>query len=173
MKSTNKIKAGLHGLSQSKAPLWQPALTRSAVLLGMLMMAGYSTVSSAATSAPIVGEVERIIVNDPTDIWSGGIIVAGGTNVIIPKNMVIELPANRNTLQQLFVNAPAACAADTNGDGVPDETGLAKADSCNGSFTGASADILANRTNAGDIIAGFVFLEKSTEIVSGEVTFIN
>jgi len=173
MKSTNEIKAGLQGQSHSKAPVWQPTLTRSAVLLGMLMMAGYSTVSAAATSAPIVGEVQRIIVNDPTDIWSGGIIVAGGTNVIIPRNMVLELPANRLTLQQMFVNAPAACAADNNGDGVPDETGLAKADSCNGSFTGASADILANRTNAGDIIAGFVFLQKSTELVSGVVTFVN
>ena len=132
----------------------------------MLIMAGYSTVSLAATNAPIVGEVQTIIINDPTDIWSGGIIVAGGANVIIPRNMVLELPANRLTLQQLFANAPAACQA-------TGETGLAKADSCNGSFTGASVDILANRTNAGDIIAGFVFLEKSTEIVSGAVTFIN
>jgi len=85
--------------------------------------------------------------------------------VIIPRNMVIDLPANRLTLQELFTNRPSACP--------PEQTGLAKADSCNSSFTGASVSILANRTNNGDVVAGDVFLEKATELVSGIVTFIN
>ena len=141
-------------------------------IIPWLTILGTATPVSAAVNAPIGGEVERIIVDNPTDIWSGGTMVVSGRNIIIPRNMVIELPANRNTLQQLFVNAPAACA-DTNGDGVPDETGLAKGDSCNGSGTGALVDILANKTNAGNIIAGFVFLEKARELVSGFVNFIN
>jgi len=141
-------------------------------IIPWLTILGTATPVSAAVNAPIGGEVERIIVDNPTDIWSGGTMVVSGRNIIIPRNMVIELPANRNTLQQLFVNAPAACA-DTNGDGVPDETGLAKGDSCNGSGTGALVDILANKTNAGNIIAGFVFLEKAGELVSGIVNFVN
>ena len=44
--------------------------------------------------------------------------------MVIPRNLLIDLPANRLTLQQLFAQAPPACLA--NG-----ETGLAKADRCN------------------------------------------
>ncbi len=174
MKSTNKVQASLRGPGHPASPSLHAKLTSSVVLLGGLMLAAHSPLSSGAVSITISGEVERIIVDNPTDTWSSGIMVVGGTNVIIPANMVIDLPANRLTLQQLFVDAPSACAADVNpADGVPDQTGLAKADSCNGSFTGAAVTMLANRTNAGDVVAGDVFLEKATEIVSGIVSFIN
>ena len=174
MKSINKVTACLPGSRNVKAPVWQPKLTRSAVLLGILIMATHSAISSAAVNATISGEVERIIVNNPTDTWSGGIMVVGGVNVIIPRNMVIDLPANRLTLQQFFVNTPSACAAiDVNGDTIPDQTGLAKADSCNGSFTGAAVTILGNRSINGDVIAGEIMLEKSTELVSGIISYIN
>ncbi len=120
---------------------------------------------SAAVLSNISGEVERIIVDNPLDTWSRGTMVVSGRNIIIPRNMVIDLPANRLTLQQLFVNAPSICP--------PDETGLAKADSCNNSGTGAAVTILGNKTNAGDLIAGEVFLEKKAEIVSGTVSYLN
>jgi len=176
MKSRNKINAGLRGSDHSKAlaSVLKLKLTSAAVLLGMVAMATHSTVASAAVSNTIVGEVERIIVDNPTDRWSRGTMVVAGQNVIIPRNMVIDLPANRLTLQEFFVNAPTACAADVSpADGIPDQTGLAKADSCNASFTGATVTMLANRTNNGDIVAGEIMLEKATELVSGIVTFIN
>ena len=173
MNFLNKITAPLQGPGHSETPTWQAKLSYSAVLLGMLIMATHSTVSLAAVNSTIGGEVERIIVDDPTDTWSGGTIVVGGVNVIIPRNMVIDLPANRLTLQQFFVNAPSACTDGPDADTVPDETGLAKADSCNGSFTGAAITMLANRTNNGDIIAGEIMLEKATELVSGTVSFVN
>jgi len=132
-----------------------------------------ATPLNAAVLTNIGGEVERIIVDNPTDTWSRGTMVVSGRNIIIPANMVLDLPANRLTLQQLFVNAPSACAADTNADGIPDQTGLAKGDSCNNSGTGAAVTILGNKTNAGDLIAGDVFLEKKAEIISGVVSFIN
>jgi len=140
----------------------------------MAILASFAVPLNAAVQASLGGEVERIIVDNPTDTWSGGIIVVSGRNIIIPRNMVLELPANRMTLQQMFVNAPSACAAiDVNNDGIPDQTGLAKGDSCNNSGTGASVSILANKTNAGNIIAGDVFLEKKAELVSGVISFIN
>jgi len=120
---------------------------------------------SAAVLSNIGGEVERIIVDDPTDTYSRGTMVVSGRNIIIPANMVIDLPANRLTLQQLIVNAPSACTGS--------ETGLAKGDVCNGSGTGAAVTMLANKTNAGDIIAGEVFLEKAAEVVTGVVSYIN
>jgi hypothetical protein len=133
-----------------------------------------ATSANAAVLSNIGGEVERIIVNDPTDTWSGGIIVVSGRNMIVPRNLVFDLPANRMTLQQFFVNAPAACSADTNpADGIPDETGLAKGDNCNSSGTGAIIGALANKTNAGDIVAGEIMLEKATETVTGIVSYVN
>ena len=138
------------------------------------MLMGCAAQSNAAVLSNIGGEVERIIVDNPTDTWSGGTIVVSGRNIIIPRNMVIDLPANRLTLQQFFVNAPSACAAiDANNDGIPDQTGLAKGDSCNSSGTGAAITALANKTNAGDLIAGEIMLEKKAEVVSGVVTYIN
>ena len=138
------------------------------------MLMGLAAQSNAAVLTNVGGEVERIIVDDPTDRWSRGTIVVSGRNIIIPANNVIDLPANRLTLQELFVNAPSACAADVNpADGIPDETGLAKGDACNGSGTGAAVSMLGNKTNAGDLIAGEVFLEKAGELVSGVVNFVN
>ncbi len=134
---------------------------------------GGVTQANAAVLSNIAGEVERIIVDDPTDTWSRGTIVVSGRNIIIPRNMVIDLPANRLTLQQLFENAPPACTDGPDADTVPDETGLAKGDSCNKSGTGAAVTILGNKTNAGDLIAGEVFLEKAAEIVSGTISYIN
>ena len=53
------------------------------------------------------------------------------------KQLLIDFPANRLTLQQTFVGAPPECVA-------RGESGLAKADACNPSATGA----LAGETNA-------------------------
>jgi len=69
------------------------------------------TTSAAPQTALITGEIERITVTNPADVWSGGTIVVGGQNVIIPRNLLIDLPANRLTLQQLFMGAPASCQA--------------------------------------------------------------
>ncbi len=44
--------------------------------------------------APVSGEIERIFINDRTDPWSGGEIVVGGQIVIIPRNLLMDLPAN-------------------------------------------------------------------------------
>ena len=62
--------------------------------------------AQGAVMAPIVGEIERISLDNPADVWSGGRIVVRGDNVVIPRNLLIDLPANRLTLQQLFAQAP-------------------------------------------------------------------
>src|SRR5678815_5445130 len=65
--------------------------------------------AQTATSAPITGEIERLTLTNPNDVWSGGSIVVGGQNIIIPRNLLMDLPANRLTLNQVFAQAPAAC----------------------------------------------------------------
>ncbi len=125
-----------------------------------------ATARGAPISNLIIGEIERITINNPSDMFSGGKMVVGGQNVILPRNLLIDLPANRLTLKQLFDQAPADCVA-------RGETGLAKADVCNASRVGGIANARANRTNAGDAIAGDLFVQKGTEAISGPVTYIN
>ena len=135
----------------------------------MLLVLGLGWVpnaQAAPTLANIIGEIERITIDNAADHYSGGTIVVGGQIVILPRNLLLDLPANRLTLKQLFDQAPAACV--TNG-----ETGLAKADACNTSGTGAIASMSANRSDFGNVIAGDVLISKGLESVTGFVTFIN
>jgi hypothetical protein len=135
------------------------------VLLSALLITGPTfTAHAVPTQALVTGEIQRITITNPADHWSGGTIVVGGETVIIPRNLLMDLPANRLTLKQLFDQAPAGCAG---------QTGLAKADPCNTTGTGGFATISVNRTNAGNTIAGDVFIEKGKELVVGIVTYIN
>ena len=120
----------------------------------------------AATSVQIDGEISRIALTTPGDYWSGGTIVIAGQYVTVPRNLLIDLPANRLTLWQLIDQAPAACKA-------RGETGLSSTDVCNTRGAGSYAYISANRTNGGNIIAGDMMVEKGQEVVSGIVTYIN
>jgi hypothetical protein len=136
------------------------------LLMIMVCSAWSSLVVAVPVTAPTSGEIEKISINDLNDHWSGGVIVAGGQNIIIPKNLLIDLPANRVTLQQLFTEASVACQ-------TQNETGLAKGDKCNASGTGGLATIQATRINNGNVIAGDVFIEKAAEVVTGQITYIN
>jgi len=148
-----------------KTPTWYIMLV--AVFL-------FTAMGSIAEAAPILvspspasfGEIERITLDDPSDVYSGGVMVCGGIEMILPKNLLIDLPANRLSLQQIFDQAPAACKA--NG-----ESGLAKADKCNVSGSGGIATLSAVRTNAGNVIVGDLFIQKAAEVVTGRVTYIN
>ena len=137
------------------------------IALVLLLVLGWIPNAQAAPKfANILGEIERITLDTPGDHWSGGTIVVGGQIVILPRNLLLDLPANRLTLNQLFEQAPAACLA--NG-----ESGLAKADVCNQSGAGGFAILSANRSDFGNVIAGDVFLQKGQESVTGTVTVVN
>jgi len=144
-------------------------LASSAMLMALfafLLLPTGTAQAQTASAAPITGEIERLTLNSQQDPWSGGVIVVGGQNIIIPRNLLMDLPANRLTLNQVFTQAPPACLQRA-------ESGLAKADICNSSRTGGIATIHANRTSAGNVIAGDVFIQKGIETVKGKVTYIN
>jgi hypothetical protein len=123
-------------------------------------------VGAAPTAAEISGEIERLTLNNATDVYSGGVMIVGGTQVILPKNLLLDLPANRLTLQQLFDQAPAACKA--NG-----ESGLAKSDRCNTMGAGGFATLSGVHSTAGNVIAGDVLIEKGKETAFGVVSYIS
>jgi hypothetical protein len=91
-----------------------------------------------AVTAPIAGEIQSLTLNNPNDHWSGGSMVVGGQNIILPRNLLMDLPANRLTLKQLFDQAPSACL-------LSGESGLAKGANCNGTGLGGIANVAANR----------------------------
>jgi len=144
----------------------RPGLTKLAAALCLSAIGIPATVFGAAFNVPISGEIERVTLTSPGDPWSAGEIVVGGQAVIIPRNLLIDLPANRLTLQQIFAQAPAACLA-------AGQSGLAKADTCNTSGAGGFATMSANRVASGNVIAGDVLIDKGLELVSGVVTYIN
>lgn len=133
-----------------------------AIIIGMWII----QVHAAPVTSPVTGEIQRISINNASDHWSGGTITVGGVVVIIPRNLLIDLPANRVTLQQLYAEAPATCVA-------AGQTGLAKGDSCNTTGMGGIANIAATRSNAGNIIAGDVLIEKGVEAITGVVSYID
>jgi hypothetical protein len=137
----------------------------ASLLLGPVL-AGPGGAAPVATTGLVTGEIERVTLDNPTDVWSGGTIVVGHQNVIVPRNLLMDLPANRMSLQQFFMGAPPSCK--TSG-----ESGVAKADNCNTSGSGGIATIAANRTAGGNVIAGDVFIQKGLDLVSGVVTFMN
>jgi Bacterial Ig domain len=142
------------------------------VLLTVLGLPGFSGVMALAatvplqTMVPIAGEIERITINNAADFWSGGTMTVGGQVIILPRNLLINLPNDYQTLQQLYANAPSVCRA-------TGETGLAKTDKCNGRATGAQVDIKANRTDHGNVIAGQVDVFKALEVINGTITYIS
>lgn len=138
---------------------WQLFL---AIIIGMWM----TQIHAAPVTSPVSGEIQRMSINSPNDHWSGGTITVGGTVVIVPRNLLIDLPANRVTLQQLYAEAPTACVS-------AGQTGLAKGDSCNTTGMGGIATIAATRTNGGNVIAGDVFIEKGVEAITGTVSYID
>ncbi|HEX7770769.1 MAG TPA: hypothetical protein VF435_00010, partial [Pyrinomonadaceae bacterium] len=83
-------------------------LTSSAILLvlfAFLLLPGGTAQAQTASAAPITGEIERLTLNNQQDPWSGGVMVVGGQNIIIPRNLLMDFPANRLTLSQTFAQA--------------------------------------------------------------------
>ena len=140
------------------------------VLIGLGSFLGGLGEAQAATKAIINDAIDRITVDNMADHWSGGTIEVGGQKVIIPKNLLMDMPASRLTLQEFMLQAPGVC-----GSFVPPQSGLARADSpsCNTSGQPGYALIHANRTDAGNIIAGDVFIQKGIDAVEGTVSFID
>ena len=141
--------------------LYKPFVAVTTLALAILSC----NANALPVTAPVIGEIQRITVNS-ADHWSGGTMTIGGIEVIIPRNLLIDLPANRLTLQELFEQAPSTCVAAR-------ETGLAKGDSCNATGAGGIANIAATRSSAGNVIAGDVFIQKGAETITGVVTYID
>ncbi|MDB5220889.1 MAG: hypothetical protein JWO86_8816 [Myxococcaceae bacterium] len=141
-------------------------LTISILALPFLLLAS-GDAKAAATQAPVfLAEIESFKLSPgcSDDFCTATLIVAGET-IILPQNLLIDLPANRLTAKQIFDQAPAECVA-------RGESGLAASDACSGG-RGGLVTLAANRTRCGQVIAGDVYIQKGITALSGDVTYIN
>jgi hypothetical protein len=138
----------------------------AALLQSFLATPASAAVPTVPTQALMTGQIERLSLNNPGDVWSGGTMVLGGQVLTIPANLLIDFPANRLTLQQTFAQAPAACVA-------RGESGLALTDVCNTNGFGGIATVAANRSANGNVIVGDLFIQKGAEILAGVITFMD
>lgn len=127
---------------------------------------GVGDATMGVTGAGVSGEIEFMSVDDMNDPFSSGVMVIAGQAWIIPANLLIDLPANRLTLQQLFMQAPSEALAFG-------ESGLVKGDSSLRGRGGATAHLLGNQMADGRNIAGDVFIQKDVDTISGRVSYIN
>ena len=118
--------------------------------------------ANGETGALLLSHITNIVIDDPTDVWSSGTItLQDGHQVIVPRNLVMDLPANRLTLANFCL-----------GDQVPADELLPGGDTslCG---VGHLASIIANRQGDGRVIAGDVFIDKDDDSIQGTVTLIN
>jgi hypothetical protein len=141
-------------------------LLSSTVIVAAVVLSG-TNANAEATQAPIfLAEIESFSLEPGcTGDYCAATIVAGGERITLPRNLLIDLPANRLTAKQIFAQAPAACLA-------AGESGLAASDTCTGGH-GGFITLAANRTRCGEVIAGDVFIQKGVTAINGDVTFIN
>src|SRR3989449_5225663 len=151
------------GATRRDSRKWGLALFVAA-LVALLMFGWGASVAQAqktpgVTQVTVTGTITLITTDaplSPTDIYQGGTITVGTQQVIIPRNLLLELPANRLTLWQF--------ARLSHVSGFPAEGHTIAA-------------IAANRLPDGRVIAGWVNVLKGTsplgDSLTGRVTFIN
>src|SRR5437660_3843727 len=126
---------------------WGAAPAQAQKTPGVKQVTVIGTITAITTDAPL----------SPTDIFEGGTITVGTQQVIIPRNLLLELPANRLTLWQFARLSTVS--------GFPAEGH-------------SNVTIAANRLPDGRVIAGHVVIHKGTapdpgDTLTGKVTFIN
>ncbi|MFQ5634203.1 MAG: hypothetical protein ACE5G3_02595, partial [Gammaproteobacteria bacterium] len=124
-------------------------------LCALSLLFGATQANARITGALYVGTIADVAVADPADQWSAATMHLTGqqSGILIPANLVMDLPANRLTIQQFCSQEPS---------GNPADCGI-----------GHIAIILANRQNDGTVIAGDVFIHKDDQDRQGVVTEIN
>jgi len=117
--------------------------------------------NTGAVSITIVGPIKAMTVDTPGDPFSSGtisvgtipLLVAGDYVVIIPRNLLIDMPNGDVLTLQQFVAGAKVSGLPIEGHGI--------------------ATIQANKVTDGRVIAGTVNIAKGGDILMGQVTFIN
>jgi beta-lactam-binding protein with PASTA domain len=161
------LRACRHAAASRARHMVRALLAVFALAAGMPGVAQAQPGAQGQTKNTLLGEIENLMITNPTDPWSGGWARIGGQDFVLPRNFLIDLPANRLSLHDLFAQAPPACLA-------LGQSGLARADSCLGGRPGAYASTMnANRLGSGPIVLGEIWIDKGLESLEGVISYIN
>jgi K319-like protein len=120
------------------------------------------------TQFDMTGFLQAATLDPPGDVLSGGTLTVNGQVVVVPRNVVVVMPAAFLSWQQLFAKAPPPYG--------PGQTGLAMADSP-APFVPYEVHVVGNRVanGAGDrYIAGLVSVsQQSLNSGQGYINFID
>src|SRR6476660_9399381 len=112
---------------------------------------------AGAASFDIIGFIDAATVAPEADGFSGGgTVTVNGTQIIVPKNTLLQMPAFALTWQELFATAPAPYG--------PTQSGLAKADTPTPATT-YEIHVQGNRVvrnGTEQYIAGLVFIAQQS-----------
>ena len=79
----------------------------------------------ASSQFDITGFLQAATLNNAADSKSGGTLTVNGHLITVPSNLIVILPANALTWQELFAKAPAPYGLAVGGNG---QSGLAMSD---------------------------------------------
>ncbi|MBX3123030.1 MAG: hypothetical protein KF854_08120 [Nitrospira sp.] len=126
-------------------------------MIGVLVLLGIApprhALSQAVIPFHIVGHIQRLTLDSPADPLSGAKLTVNGVEVVLPKNLVIQLPAAYFTAQQLFDKAQGVSKK-------YGESGLALSDKFP-PLAAFEADVSGNIVN-GLYIAGLVTISQQS-----------
>jgi K319-like protein len=119
---------------------------------------------SVGSQFELNGFIQKTTLSDPTDVFSGGTITVNNHNVIVPRNVIVQMPASTFTWQELFKFAPAPYG--------PTQTGLALADTPQPRTT---FDVFIQGNRIGDqYIAGLLFIaQHSLQTHQGFINYVD
>ena len=124
------MKKNTRSLRQNQGSNW--LWRESIVALLALVMLSWTCTTMAQAQIPalspfaITGFIDQATLNPPGDVLAGGTITVNGQVVIVPRNIIVLMPANALTWQQVFAQAPAPWGipgTTTVGGGVAYNTG--------------------------------------------------
>jgi hypothetical protein len=133
-----------------------------------LFVSAAAVMAQAQSTQPgtlILGEIERLTVDDLRDRSSGGSIVVSGKQITIPGSLLIGLPKGRLTIRDLVLDGPDQCKSLD-----PPESGLALSDACRNDGSPGLVRVVANRTPSGDLVASLVMVQKDSARTLARIT---
>lgn len=144
-------------LQRSLYPVPVLGILISSIALAQAPGAGVGPGANGETGAIYAGFISSVTLADPAARWSGAtLVLEGGVTIVVPRNLNVDLPANRLSIQEFCVQEPGQLAGQCV---LPARTHF--------------ATVMANRQADGRVIAGDVFIHKGEGQYQGVVTQID
>jgi len=153
------------------------ALLASVTLRPQAQTAAFTPAPKGAAPFDIIGFIDAATMTPEADGFSGGgTVTVNGTDIVVPKNTLLQMPAFALTWQELFAMAPAPYGLGSGPNGE-DQSGLAKADVPTPATTyeiHVQGNRVINDSGVEEYRAGLVFIaQQSLNNGAGFINYID